>query len=97
MSEESTDSMNLYECDVDGATYWIAAATVFEAHEVLRKDVKESCGDIESDIHSVSINQIGERYAQKRTFRDEDGSRRSMWEEFQRDTATARLLACSEY
>jgi hypothetical protein len=90
--------MHLYECDVDSATYWIVAGTVFEAHEVLRKAIKDSCGDIESDVHSVSIDQIGERYAQKVNFRDdEENTTRTMWQEFQRDTETPRLLACSEY
>jgi len=90
--------MHLYECDVDSVTYWIAAPQVFAATVILRKTLLDMNGNIEADIHSISVCQIGERRAQKQSFRDdEDGTTRTMWEEFQRDIETARLIACSEY
>jgi len=91
-------TMRLYECDVDSVTYWIAAESVFGATVVLRKTLLDMNGNIETDLHSISVDEVGERRAQKVNFRDdEENTTRTMWEEFQRDTKTPRLLACSEH
>jgi hypothetical protein len=74
-----TDDMRLYECDVDAAKYWIAAAQVFAASVILRKTLLDE-GTPEGEISSISVCRIGERRAQKLTFRDDEtNTTRTMW------------------
>lgn len=91
-----TAETKLYECEVDGATYWVAAFNPFHAVELLKTDVIASNGDCLADVDIVTVEECVQSRAERARFRTDDGEHRSMWGEFLRGRAP-RVVACSEY
>lgn len=84
----------VYECEVGGATYWVAAYSAENAIGVLRDDANAAL-DPEDMIHRVA--PVPKERAEKITFHDDrTGTDRDMWAEFERDSSS-RLIACSEW
>jgi len=77
---ESADERQLFlfEIDVDGCeTYWVAASGVYEALEIFR-GVEPS----DSELYGLSIERQEEAHVARKSFRDDDGTKRSLWSEF---------------
>lgn len=84
----------IYECEIGGATYWVAAYSAENAIGVLREDASAAicCEDTIERVASVPKER-----AEKLTFHDDrTGTDRDMWAEFERDSSS-RLIACSEW
>lgn len=88
--------MRLFECDIDGATYWVAAATLKEAVDLAFADILLSGSDIAADLATCSAEESLESRASKQRFSGDDGETRSIWEEFGK-YSTPGVVACSEY
>lgn len=89
--EEGKKPLLLFECEINSETFWIAAPGLWQAVETLRsvEPDDESC-------EALSIEQCFQARAEARVFTDEDGSKRSMWEQFQRQTEPG-LIASSVF
>ncbi len=89
--------MRLFECEVDGARYWVAAETLKDAMDRAFADCLLAGGDISTDLSMCSAEESNEERAKKQRFHDDEtGTVRPMWEEFQMATEP-RVLACSEW
>lgn len=88
--------MRLFECNIDGATYWVAAPTLKEAVDLAFADVLLAGGDIGADLTDCSAEESNETRAAKVSFRDDNGLTSSIWEEFGK-SVNPGVIACSEY
>ena len=93
--------MRLFEIEV-GATYWMVARSVRHAMDLcwVQWEQEGALEDVDGG-GSLTLTEVPRERAEKLNFRDdEDGSTRSMWEEFRRHVDGHRdpgILACSEW
>jgi hypothetical protein len=90
--------MKLWQAEVGGARYWLAAETHAEAFVVLERHVvDDEGGDWDPARDDVAVSECPADRAARINFADETTDRRSsMQAEFERDPS-ARVIACSEW
>ena len=89
----------LWQAEVGGAFYWLAAETQADALVTLKRHVIDvEGGDWDDPTEAdVRVQECPQERAQRVTFHDEDSDRRStMQAEFERDPSR-RVIACSEW
>lgn len=81
MTEEK--ELRLYEFNLGGERYWIAAYDTYGAVDVLR--TVEPDGD--ETVEEFCVERAHEERASTQKFTDDDGSKRSIWAQFLTETA----------
>lgn len=92
MNEQTT---RLWQAEVGGAAYWVAATTADEARAVLERDAYE-WSEVTDGGRDVTITECTRERGEKLRFVRDDGTRVPMWAEFERDPSP-RFIACSEW
>ena len=74
--------LGLYEVELDGCEkYWIAARGPYQAIELLK-----TCEPDDGELCDLTVEQLNEKLASKKSFHDDDGTTLTMWEAFQKQT-----------
>jgi hypothetical protein len=81
MTTDDPKELLLFECEINDETFWVAAHGLWHAVEVLK-----SVEPDDSENDSVSVEWCQQRRAEAKTFTDDDGTKRSMWEQFKLQT-----------